>query len=129
MIIQLNIDKNTDGDERLQSYLNTIIKDELSNFSDNITRIEVHLSDENSLKNEEHDNRCMLEARLENRQSITVTSNANTVETAVNDALKKLKVSLDTIEWRLKNIEINLAITTKAMISFLFGMKSEPIKI
>lgn len=103
MIIQLNTDKNIAGDERLESYLNTIIKDELSNFSDNITRIEVHLSDENSLKNGEGDKRCMIEARLENRQPIAVTSNANTVEAAVNDALEKLKASLETIEGRLKN--------------------------
>jgi hypothetical protein len=47
LIIQLNTDKNIAGDERLESYLNTIIKDELSNFSDNITRIEVHLADAN----------------------------------------------------------------------------------
>ena len=45
MIIQINTDKNIAGDERLESYLNTIIKDELSHFSDNITRIEVHLAD------------------------------------------------------------------------------------
>ncbi|MBQ0787794.1 MAG: HPF/RaiA family ribosome-associated protein [Oceanihabitans sp.] len=103
MIIQLNTDKNITGDERLESYLNTIIKDELSTFSDNITRIEVHLSDVNSLKNGENDKRCMLEARLENRQPIAVTSNANTLEAAVNHALEKLKASLETIEGRLKN--------------------------
>ncbi len=103
MIIQLNTDKNIAGDERLESYLNAIIIDELSNFSDNITRIEVHLSDENSQKKGEGDKRCMIEARLENRQPIAVTSNANTVEAAVNDALEKLKASLETIEGRLKN--------------------------
>ncbi|WP_159023784.1 HPF/RaiA family ribosome-associated protein [Formosa sp. L2A11] len=103
MIIQLNTDKNIAGDERLESYLNTIIKEELSNFSDNITRIEVHLSDENSLKNGENDKRCMIEARLENRKPIAVTSNANTIEAAVNNALEKLKASLETIEGRLKN--------------------------
>ena len=64
MIIQLNTDKNIAGNERLESYLNTLIKDELGHFSDHITRIEVHLADENSLKNGENDKRCMLEARL-----------------------------------------------------------------
>lgn len=102
MIIQLNTDKNIAGNERLESYLNTLIKDELGHFSDHITRIEVHLADENSLKNGENDKRCMLEARLENRQPIAVTSHANTVEIAVNDALEKLKTSLKTIEGRLK---------------------------
>ena len=103
MIIQINTDKNIAGDERLESYLNTIIKDELSHFSDNITRIEVHLADENSQKNGEDDKRCMIEARIENRQPIAVTSHANTVKIAVNDALEKLKASLETIEGRLEN--------------------------
>ena len=103
MIIQINTDKNVEGDERLESYLNTIIKDELSHFSDNITRIEVHLADENSQKNGEDDKRCMIEARIENRQPIAVTSHANTVKIAVNDALEKLKASLETIEGRLEN--------------------------
>jgi ribosome-associated translation inhibitor RaiA len=103
MIIQLNTDKNIAGDERLESYLSSIIKEELSNFSDHITRIEVHLADENSLKNGEDDKRCMFEARIENKQPIAVTSHANTVEAAVTDALEKLKASLETIEGRLKN--------------------------
>jgi ribosome-associated translation inhibitor RaiA len=103
MIIQINTDKNIAGDERLESYLNTIIKDELSHFSDNIKRIEVHLADEKSQKNGEDDKRCMIEARIENRQPVAVTSHANTLEIAVNDALEKLKASLETIEGRLEN--------------------------
>jgi len=103
MIIQINTDKNVEGDERLESYLNTIIKDELSHFSDNITRIEVHLADENSQKNGEDDKRCMIEARIENIQPIAVTSYANTAKIAVNDALEKLKASLETIEGHLEN--------------------------
>ena len=103
MIIQLNTDKNIAGDEGLESYLSSIIKEELSNLSDHITRIEVHLADENSQKNGQNDKRCMLEARIENRQPIAVTSHANTVEIAVHDALEKLKASLETIEGRLKN--------------------------
>lgn len=102
MLIQLNTDKNIAGNERLESYLNSIIKAELSNFSDNITRIEVHLSDENSQKKGENDKRCMLEARVENRHPISVTSHANTVEIAVNEALEKLISSLETMEGRLK---------------------------
>ncbi len=103
MKIQLNTDKNISGNEKLESYLNSLIKEELSLFSDHITRIEVHLADENSHKKGENDKRCMLEARLENRQPIAVTSHANTVEQAVNGALDKLKTSIETIYGRLKN--------------------------
>jgi ribosome-associated translation inhibitor RaiA len=100
--IQLNTDKNIDGDERLESYLSSIIEDKLSLFSDHITRIEVHLADENGSKKGENDKRCMLEARLDGRQPIAVTSHANTVEKAVNDALAKLKASIETLYGRLK---------------------------
>jgi ribosome-associated translation inhibitor RaiA len=103
LIIQLNTDKNITGDERLHSYLTSVIENELSHFSDHITRIEVHLADENGQKKGVNDKRCMLEARLENRQPIAVTSHADTLEKAVNEALDKLKASLETIVGRLKH--------------------------
>lgn len=97
MIIQLNTDKNISGNERLEDYLNSTINKRLSRFNDYITRIEVHLSDENASKKGENDKRCMLEARLKNMQPIAVTSRANTVEKAISDASDKLKASIKTI--------------------------------
>lgn len=101
MKIQLNTDKNIAGDERLESYLSSLIQDELSRFSEHITRVEIHLADENGQKKGLNDKRCILEARLENRQPIAVTNHANTVEKAVNGALSKLKASIETIYGRL----------------------------
>ena len=102
MIIQLNTDKNIPGSEKLENYLNSLIKEELSRFSENITRVEIHLSDENAAKKGENDKRCVLEARLVKRKPIVVTSNSDTVEKAVNDALDKLKASIDKIYDRSK---------------------------
>ena len=45
MLIQLNTDKNIDGNARLESYLNTLIKDELERFNEHMTRIEVQRAD------------------------------------------------------------------------------------
>lgn len=45
MIIQLNTDKNIAGTEKLKVYLTDLITEELSRFSNQITRVEVHLSD------------------------------------------------------------------------------------
>jgi ribosome-associated translation inhibitor RaiA len=103
MTIQINTDKNISGNERLLTYVNTTIANELVRVRDHITRIEVHVSDENGSKIGQNDKRCMLEARLENRQPIAVTSHANTLEKAVNDALDKLKTSMETIYSQLKN--------------------------
>jgi ribosome-associated translation inhibitor RaiA len=103
MMIQLNTDKNISGNEKFESYLNTLITEELTNFSEHITRIEVHLADENGAKKGENDKRCMLEARLKNMQPITVTCHENTVEKSVDIALDKLKSSMETIYDRLEN--------------------------
>ena len=96
MTIQLNTDKNVAGDERVEGYVNALIEEKLSRFSDQITRIEVHLSDQNGQKEGENDKRCMLEARFEGKQPIAVTSQRNTVEESVNDALDKLMSSVET---------------------------------
>jgi len=103
MTILLNTDKNISGNERLENYVHSIINEELSRFEDHITRIEVHLSDENGSKEGVNDKRCMLETRLKNKQPIAVTSHANTTEKALKDALDKLKTSIETINSRAKN--------------------------
>ncbi|MFT4778657.1 MAG: ribosome-associated translation inhibitor RaiA [Flavobacteriales bacterium] len=103
MKIQINTDKNISGNERLVAYINSTIEDDLARFSDNITRIEVHLSDENGSKGGQNDKRCMLEARLEKKNPIAVTSQADTIEKSVSDALDKMKSALETTFGQLKN--------------------------
>ena len=103
MTIQFNTDNNITGSEELQAPLNAAIEKSLSRFSNQITRVEVHLNDENSLKKGQNDKRCMLEARMEGRQPIAVTNNADTNEQAVKGALDKLIASLETIIGRARN--------------------------
>ena len=102
MTIQFNTDRNIDGNERLEAYVKTSITDELEHFSGHITRIEVHLSDENAGKTGPKDKRCTLEARSENRQPVAVTGNGDTIEKAVSDALEKLKAAMRKVEGKLK---------------------------
>lgn len=103
MKIQFNTDSHISGNEKLADYLTSIIAYELVLFSEHITRIEVHVSDENGKNNGQSDKRCMLEARLEHKDPIAVTSHSDTVEDAVSDALDKLVSSLDTIIGRQRN--------------------------
>lgn len=103
MIIQFNTDKNIEGNEKLEAYVKTSITDELARFKDHITRIEVHLSDENGAKTGQRDKRCMLEARIENLQPIAVTCEAATIEQALFDALEKLQTAMKTAEGKLKH--------------------------
>jgi len=102
MTIQLNTDKNISVHEAFGTKLNDLLSKELSRFSEHITRLEVHLSDENGSKEGLNDKKCLLEARLEGRQPIAVSGLANTYELAVNSAIDKLKASLDTILGRIR---------------------------
>ena len=103
MNIQFNTDKNIEGSERLAEYFSATITKELSRFDGHITRLEVHLSDENSNKDGQNDKRCKLEARLEGMQPIAVTNDADSIEQAVKGATDKLKASLDTVIGKLRN--------------------------
>ncbi|OFY89693.1 MAG: ribosomal subunit interface protein [Bacteroidetes bacterium RIFCSPLOWO2_12_FULL_31_6] len=101
MKIQFNTDHNIEGGNRVSDYFSKFIKEELHRFQTQITRIEVHLSDEDSHKNGQDDKKCMLEARLKNLQPIAVINMGNTNEEAIKGAVRKLKTSLDTISGRL----------------------------
>jgi len=103
MKIQFNTDKNVNGTEELKISMTALISEDLSRYSDQITRLEVHLSAEDGNKYGQNDKRCMIEARLEGMQPIAVTNHADTHEQAVTGAVDKLKSSLNTIHGRLRN--------------------------
>ncbi len=106
MTIQFNTDHNIKGSEAVREPLIALITEELSRFSDRITRIEVHLTDQDGKKRGQEDKRCVLEARVEGRQPIAVTNDAGTRDQAVEGALEKLIASLETIIGREKALEI-----------------------
>lgn len=103
MQIQFNTDKTINGDERHQDFFTSQIAEELKQYQSDITRIEVHISDENGKKEGVNDIRCLLEARLEGRQPIAVSNQADTIEQSVSGAIDKLKASLKTILGRITN--------------------------
>ncbi len=91
MQIQINTDHNIEGHEALDARVSGVVENALSRFSEHITHVEVHLSDENSDKKGGHDDmRCMMEARLEGRHSIAVTHQATTLDEAIDGAADKL---------------------------------------
>ena len=91
MQIHINTDRNIDGREALSAYVSSEIEQALSRFNEQITRVEVHLSDENSVKKSGKDDlKCVIEARLEGRQPLAVTHQATTLEQAFSGAADKL---------------------------------------
>jgi len=103
MQIQINTDRHIEGDERLTAWASGVVEQALSHVRDRITRVEVHLSDENGDKSGQHDKRCMMEARLEGRQPIAVTHQAATMDQAVNGAAEKLTGAIESILGRQRD--------------------------
>ncbi len=103
MTIQINTDHNISENESEITSLKKLVQGSLEKYSEHITRIEIHLSDENGNKKGLKGKRCMLEARIEGRQPIAVTSCEDTIEEALNDAIGKISASLNTILDRIKN--------------------------
>lgn len=96
MQILVNTDGNIDGREELTGHVKSVVEAALSRLADRITRVEVHLSDENGDKRGQRDKRCMMEARLEGSRPTAVTHQAATLDEAVDGAAGKLKRSLET---------------------------------
>lgn len=103
MTIQFNTDKTISGEERKEDYFTAQIAKELDRFQSHITRIEVHLSDENGKKEGIKDIRCLIEARLEGKQPIAASDQADNIEMAVSGATNKLKAAMETIVGRSQN--------------------------
>ena len=102
MQVQINTDTNIEGTEVLARQVETVVRGTLDRFIGQITRVEVHLSDENSgHKFGAKDKRCMLEVRLASHRPISVSDQAATVEAAVDGAAQKMKHSLDSTLGRL----------------------------
>ncbi|MCK6483308.1 MAG: HPF/RaiA family ribosome-associated protein [Phycisphaerae bacterium] len=95
MQVQFNTDNNIRGGEELKRYVESEVAATLDRFAQQITRVEVHLSDENSHKPGENDKRCLMEARLKGLQPHTVTHYAATLEQAIDGAAEKLERVLD----------------------------------
>ncbi|WP_432672889.1 HPF/RaiA family ribosome-associated protein [Flavobacterium sp. SM2513] len=102
MQIQFNTDKTVEGNERMQSHFSEEITESFKRFEDKITRVEVHLGDENNEKFGIDDKRCLIEVRLAGKNPIAVTNHANTIEKAISGATDKMKKLLTTTFEKLK---------------------------
>jgi ribosome-associated translation inhibitor RaiA len=96
MDVLVNTDSSIQGTESLASDVEAAVRHALARFSERLTRVEVHLSDENAGKGGDDDTRCLMEARVAGRNPTAVTHHAADVTRAVSGAVDKLKRALDT---------------------------------
>jgi hypothetical protein len=94
MKVQVNTDDNVQGREALAQRVETEIESTLGRFRDQVTRVEVHISDENAAKPGDFDKRCLMEARPTGLQPVAVTHQAATIDEAFAGAAKKLRSAL-----------------------------------
>ncbi|QLL14442.1 HPF/RaiA family ribosome-associated protein [Pseudomonas chlororaphis] len=103
MQIQVNSDNHIQSSIRLEEWVRTTIESTLERYEEDLTRVEVHLRDENGDKPGPHDLRCQLEARPKGHQPISVTHKAESLELAIEGAATKLESSLEHLFGRLRN--------------------------
>ena len=94
MLIQVTTDHHIHGSEGLKEKVGHEVSTYVSRFSEHITRIDVHLHDENAHKSG-IDKRCLIEAKLAGWPSISVSHDAKSHDEAVIGASEKLERALD----------------------------------
>jgi ribosomal subunit interface protein len=97
MIIQLNADKNLTIREAYETQISEKLSKDLERYSDHITRLEVHLSDENGNKSGQNDKKCLLEAKMEGKLPVVTSDLGNTYDLALKGATEKLKHAIGTV--------------------------------
>ena len=101
MQIQINTANNLQSSETLVAQLDAELRAGLARFGNRITRLEAHLSEDTAHKDGKENKSCMMEARLEGLQPLTVTNHAATVQKAFTGAEHKLIRLLESTLGRL----------------------------
>jgi ribosome-associated translation inhibitor RaiA len=91
-----------EGSARLQEWVGSAVMDKLEYFEELLTRVVVHISDENAQKSGPDDKRCQIEARPKGHQSISVTHKAADLGIAVDGAAEKMRHALEHLMGRLE---------------------------
>lgn len=103
MQIQINTDSTIEGREALSAHIRSVVENALKHLTSHVTRVEVHVADENGAKTVGDDKRCMMEARLEGRPPAAVTHQAATLHESVNGAADKLVRLIENTLGRLQD--------------------------
>ncbi len=99
MQIQISTDRTVPGGEELIRHFEGELAAQLSRFSDHITRLEVHFSEESAAA-DGMDRRCVLEARPTGRRTVAVSHHAGSVDEACRGAVHKLESVLEGVYGR-----------------------------
>ena len=94
MRVQVNSDNTVAVDADVKRFVKGEVNRILANFTDRLTRVEIHLSDINSVRSGPSDKRCLVEARPAGDTPRSASATADAFPAAVVQALRKMRRSL-----------------------------------
>lgn len=95
MQFQFNSDSSVMGTENVAERIETAVRAKIKRFEDRLTRLEVHVSDENGRKGGADDKVCTIEARPRGGKPLGVTGKASDVDAAARIAANTLAERLE----------------------------------
>lgn len=90
MQFQYNSDNQISGDDEVAQQAESIVRSRLGRIAPRLTRVELHVSDINGPRGGQNDKRCLLEARPNGMDPISVTDQAETIDAAIAGAADNL---------------------------------------
>jgi ribosome-associated translation inhibitor RaiA len=102
MQINVNTDRTIEKHQGLDEHVESVVTDQIGRF-DQVHRVEVHLSNENSQKQLDGGNRCMMEAHVTGYAPVVVNEHAVNLHQAITQAGGKLRRALDSAIGRLND--------------------------
>jgi hypothetical protein len=116
MEIHINTGNGMENKTTLEAWADGEIRRTLGRFSNDVRRIEVHLSDENSGKGGADDKRCMIEAHVIGHAAVAVTHQADNMDEAFRGAEAKARRALDSAIGKLTDRRDHTSIRTEPEI-------------
>ena len=106
MQIQVNSNHTMQTGETFERWANTELNHALERFKNDVTRVEVHMSDENSDKSADQ-KKCVMEARLSHHEPLAVNHHAGSQDEAFRGARDKLKRVLEHTLGKLRDTHLH----------------------
>lgn len=90
MQIQINTDKNIEGNEAFADHVRTVVEKKLNHYAERLSRVEVHMGDMNADKAGTRDHICTMEARPKGLDPVAATHKGANNHQAVEGAAHSL---------------------------------------
>lgn len=103
MQINVNTDNTITNRQGLDEHVESVVRASIDRFSDQLTGIEVHLSNEQREKAADGGNSCMMEARVRGHQPVVVHEHSDDLRQSIKNAAHKLARTLDSTFGRLQD--------------------------